>query len=225
MDFMPKNILKGRSSDGTSFRFEEWDFATLTTIEGIGWFIMFVMLMLFTSIAAPLITFICVVYFNGMSRLLNLISILIACYVLYDCTQGWFVSTVLSIFISENAANLVVMSNIAALLISSVLFVFAPLIMRLISRPLDDVKEEDYDHLGDDTKSKTIHDLYVNTAFYITFIVVLMIIGFMVGNSTVNNHKGWLAQNTSIKDAKAKEDALQKKIDADTKEYYEQHPK
>jgi hypothetical protein len=191
MNITPKNIYKGRNSDGSTFRMEEWDFATLSNMELGGFAIAFVTCMALISIISPLLTILAVLAFSGRFNLMNVLAILFGGYFLYDCSHGWLGIVCLNLFASEATINLFVKLNIASIVISSVLLIFGGVIGSMMANSR-------------------------NAFLFYLFIAVLFVGSFMLGGSVIPKDKGWVKRNIDYvspeKKAKARQDSIKRAL-------------
>jgi hypothetical protein len=209
MNITPKNIYKGRNSDGSSFRMEEWDFATLSNIELGSGIIVFIFCMAFISIISPLLTLLTILSFSGRFNFMYVLSILLGGYFLYDCSHGWLGVLCLSFFASESTINLIINLNIASIVISSILVIFGGFIRDLIAKPIDKYDEETYLLLSEDEKQVAEAAVNRNKFIFYLFIIGLTIGSFMITGSMVPRQKGWVKKNVDYVSPQEKEEARQ----------------
>ena len=187
MILTPKNTYKGRNSDGSTFRIQEWDFATLSNMELGGYAIVFVFCMAFIPIISPLITILAILGFSGRFNFMYVLSILFGGYFLYDCSHGWMGVLCLSFFASEPTIGLFVKLNIASIVITSVLMIFGGVIADMI------------------TSSR-------NAVVFYVFIAVVFMGSFLMSGSVVPKEKGWVKRNLDYVSPQEKEENRQDSI-------------
>jgi hypothetical protein len=184
MILTPKNTFKGRNSDGSTFRIQEWDFATLSSLELGGFLVMFIFCMAFISIISPLVTILAILSFSGRFNFMYMVSILFGGYFIYDCLHGWMGVLCLSFFASEPTIGLLVKLNIASVVVSVVLMIFGGFIADMI------------------TSSR-------NTFLFYLFIVVLFVGSFTISGNVIPKDNGWVKRNIDYVSPKEKEEARQ----------------
>jgi hypothetical protein len=184
MNITPKNTYKGRNSDGSTFRIQEWDFATLSNMELSGYAIVFVFCMALIPIISPLITILAILGFSGRFNFMYVLSILFGGYFLYDCSHGWMGVLCLSFFASEPTIGLFVKLNIASIVITSVLMIFGGVIADMI------------------TSSR-------NAVVFYVFIAVVFMGSFLMSGSVVPKEKGWVKRNLDYVSPQEKEENRQ----------------
>lgn len=192
MDFMPKYILKGKNSNGSSSRTEVWDFPTLVTMETPSYIILLVMGLMTVPFIGPLLLLFSLLKCGGRAPILNLIIIFFSAYFLYDCAHGMLAITVLSWFFNEENINIIVGINTAALTIGSFFLIFSGLIYSLVLSPYNAIDEE--------AKLKASEKVETNLVVLICFVIILTCIMIGVGYNTAAKHKGWVQYNTVTKD-------------------------
>jgi hypothetical protein len=180
MILTPKNTFKGRNSDGSTFRIQEWDFATLSSLELGGFLVMFIFCMAFISIISPLVTILAILAFSGRFNFMYIVSILFGGYFIYDCLHGWMGVLCLSFFASESTIGFFIKLNIASVIVSSVLMIFGGAIAS-----------------------------FRNTFFFYLFIGLLVMGSFMIGGKVVSKEKGWVKKNIDYVSPEEKEEARQ----------------
>lgn len=209
MNITPKNIYKGRNSDGSSFRVEEWDFATLSNMELGGSVIVFIFCMALIPIVSPLLTILAILSFSGRFNLMYVLSILFGSYFLYDCYHGWLGVLCLSFFASESTISLFVKLNAASIVISAILMIFGGLIRDLIIKPVTKYDEEAYYLLPKWKKQEAEDSVNKNKFFFYLFIAIVVVISFFISNSVIPKEKGWVKRNIDYVSPREKEQARQ----------------
>lgn len=116
MNILPKHILKGTNSNGSTFSVNEWDYSTLANLQGVGFFVALIISLLLCSVASPIILILCVVIYNGKTNILSLIGALISTYFLIDCYNDWLAIKALGLFCDESEIKLFIAFNIASLI-------------------------------------------------------------------------------------------------------------
>lgn len=113
MQITPKHIFRGRTSDGKSFRAEEWDFATLSNMEFSGMLVIFFILLVFEAFAAPFIVLMTTM-FGVRNSLLNFFAMCFGFYFLVDVSSGWIVLTALNTVFEEKTIDIIYMANVTS---------------------------------------------------------------------------------------------------------------
>jgi multisubunit Na+/H+ antiporter MnhC subunit len=192
MDFMPKYILKGKNSDGSSSRTELWDFPTIATIETGGYLFLLVVGFMTVPFIAPLLALFSMIKCYGRAPFLNLIIMFFSAYFLYDCVHGMLAIVVLSWFFTEENINIIVGLNVAAFTLSAYFLIFSGLIYSWVFSPYNATDEE--------SKLKASEKVETNFVALIVFVIILTCIMIGVGYNTGAKHKGWVQYNTVTKD-------------------------
>lgn len=190
MDFMPKYILKGKNSDGSTSRTEVWDFPTIVTMETGGYLILLILGFLTVPFVAPLLLLFSLIKCYGRAPILNLFIIFFSAYFLYDCAHGMLAVLVLSWSFSEENINLIVGINAAALAISTFFLLFSGIIYSLVLSPYN---------RNSGVKARNLVER--NFIILIGFIIILTSIMIGIGFNIGAKHKGWVEYNTVTKDA------------------------
>lgn len=175
MDFRPEKVYLGKHADGSNFRIEQWDYDSRAGFELIGGFMNIFAAVLFVQIISPILLALCVYNFNGRANILNFIGIILGGYFLYDAYNGWLVTAFLNILLSERIFNILVYLNAISVVLHILLLLFSKIIFKLINK-------------YNDTEDKC----------EFTFLLMLLIIGFMVYVSTdtiIRSHPGWVDAN------------------------------
>ena len=124
MNITPRSIFKGKNSDGTTFRAEEWDFNTLAQIEVTGMLVMIGVTLVLSSFLSLFLMIMCIINYSGGGTFINIIGIIIGTYFLIDCSQGWLTLMALWLFFDERTINLIVGLNVGALVVHLTLVMF-----------------------------------------------------------------------------------------------------
>ncbi len=198
MELTPKNIFKGKNSDGSTFRVEEWDYFTLANLEMIGWICTLIAIALVGAFISPILMILCLFNFTGRAKLLHLIGIIISAYFLYDCYSGWLGLAILRIFLEDTTLNIIVAINCAALLCHTVILFFGIIIYNEAAK--------------------------LKNAFLLPILVVLVIgfIGLSYGFSITKKHKNWATKNSRSDEEPKVETRSFEQIEKDSQREYEE---
>lgn len=193
--FIPKNVFKGTDSNGNSYRFEEWDFSTLATMETFGFIFYMIIIFAFGSIAAPLLLLLFLISIGTSGRFIYLITGLISTYVLYDFANGWLCLISASFFLSDKYLNYVMNANIITLLVSVVFIIFGGLLDKFVFKPVSNLTEDEFNKLNS-TKQRELHkEIEIKKTYVIILIYILCLIGILIGTHIQNENKDWVKTN------------------------------
>jgi hypothetical protein len=209
MNITPKNIYKGRNSDGSTFRVEEWDFATLSNMELGSFVITFIVCMALVSIISPILAILGVLAFSGRFNLMYVLSIIFGAYFWYDCLHGWMGVLCLSFFASESTINLFLRLNIVSIVVSSVLLIFGKAIANVVTDPITKYGEDGYLLLSSNEQQAAEDSVNRNKVFFYLFIALVIVGSFVISSKFVPKQKGWVKQNVEYVSPQEKEEARQ----------------
>ena len=195
MNYTPKNILKGRTSSGETFTIREWDFATLGTLEALGFLGMLIPCLIFSSIAAPILTLLCLLGFNGRFRLTYVLILLVASYFLFDCYQGWISLGALNIFFEENTVDKLVYMNGASIIIVLILIVFGKSISNQIMKPVNELDEATYDALSTGAKKNLDKKIENRKYNFLIIMIIVFVFSLIFVQGIIGSEKGWVKRN------------------------------
>jgi hypothetical protein len=212
MNITPKNILRGRNSDGSTFTIEEWDFATLANLQFASLFVMLIFLMAIASIASPILAVLAIISFSGKFNLMNLLSIIFGVYFIYDCSQGWMSVLALSLFAKESVINFILQLNIVSIIISSFLLIFGGLIRYLIVRPVEKYDVSVFNSLPVGEQRRAIDQFQSNKTWFNGILALLIIITFKISSVFIPKESGWVKRNYEYVSPEEKEEARQDSI-------------
>lgn len=195
---MPKNVFKGVNSDGSTFRVEEWDYGDLATLELIPAFFMFIISLTVASFAAPILTFLLLVYVGVNARFRYLFTALLSAYVLYDFSHGWLCLSATSFFLSDKNISYLMIANSMAFVISIFMFVLHPWLYTYSYEPASQYTEDEYLRLSNKEKSDITDEIHkkVMNIFYV--VLAILVITFLVGKYIDKENEGWVKRNTEI---------------------------
>ena len=198
MELTPKNIFKGKNSDGSAFRVEEWDYSTLANLELIGWICTLIVIVLVGACISPILVILSLFNFTGRAKLLHLIGIIISAYFLFDSYNGWLGLAVLRVFLEDSTLNLLVAINCAAVLLHAVFLLFGIIIYN---------ESEKY-------KSKFILPIIIT--------LVVGFIGLSYGFNITKKHKDWAGKNMKSDEEPKVETRTFEQIEKDSQLEYEE---
>ncbi len=221
MNYTPKNILKGKTSKGDTFTIREWDFGTLATLETFGFLWMLIICLIFSSVAGPILTLICLFAFTGSFRLTYVLSLLISSYFLYDCYHGWISLGTLNLFFEEKTIDKLVCLNGASIIVTLILLIFGNVIGNAIKKPVTELDDATYDALPTGRKNN-LNKKVENRKF--NFIIVMFFVYFFslfFVEAIIDSDKGWVKRNIH-KDTEPipYEETLTPEERADREEYF-----
>lgn len=213
MNITPISILKGRNSDGSSFRVAQWDFNTISNMETTGLLVGLVVGLIASSVIAPIILLVSLLNFNGRLNLGFILSAIISGYFLIDCNNGWITLSALNIFFSETTINFLVAMNTATLLLNLILIVFGGAIYSAITVPVKDINELDAKYLNESELNNINQALNKRWLVFGVVVFMVAVFGFAIGKSTTSKHSGWVETVLVDADAKQREQEEQDKLD------------
>jgi hypothetical protein len=124
INFTPRNIFKGKNSNGTSFTVEEWDFGTIANFEIAHLLVMIALGFAIGSVISPILLAISLIFFKGRAALLHIIGVIFSGYFLIDCYNDWIGIMVVYLFCDEPELIFIVALNFASLLTHASLVFF-----------------------------------------------------------------------------------------------------
>lgn len=216
MNITPKNIYKGRNSDGSTFRVEEWDFATLANLELGGLFIAIIFCMALVSIISPIFAILSIITFSGRFNLMYVLGILFGTYFLYDCSNGWLGVLCLTFFATEPTINIIFRLNIVSIVLCSIFLVFGRTIANMIISPITQYSEDAYFFLSEGEKLELDEQVNRNKVITYFFIVTVSVVTYFLSASAVPKQKGWVERNIDYvspeKKAKERQDSIERAL-------------
>jgi len=214
MNILPRNIYKGRNSDGSSFRVEEWDYETLIGLELPGQIFVFILCLIIIPFVAPLFTILAILSFSGRFNLLYIPSLIFGGYFLYDCSIGYFSVLSLSFFIDEAIINLFVKANIIAVIVTLVLLLFGGLFRTLVMYPFEKYDDDAYMLLPTKDKEALRDKLVMNQTIFQLLIVAIIYVSFVFGGLYLSDKQGWVERNIHADTKYKKEELKQEEASA-----------
>lgn len=99
----PKNIFKGTNADGSKFTVKEWEWGSIGGgVPGLGGFVGMILMLMFTSIVAPLMLVFSLFSYKGKLQITSAIGIIVGLYFLYDANHFWLSSNFNAIIFGSN---------------------------------------------------------------------------------------------------------------------------
>ncbi len=140
-DFLPKNVIKGKTSDGKKFEAFEYSFETYALMQ-LGTFFSYLFVGgLICAIASPIILIMLMLQFTGRFNIIYLLIPIFSGYFIYDCANGWIFSALLNIFIEEGGLIFLTCLNISCVSVIIVMTVFGKSIYNYIVNKYNDATE------------------------------------------------------------------------------------
>jgi hypothetical protein len=140
-DFLPKNVFKGRTSDGKKFEAFEYSFEAYALRE-LGSFFSYLFVGGFLcAIASPIILVMLMLNFTGRFNIIYLLIPIFSGYFIYDCANGWLFSLFLNIFIEETGLIFLTCLNISCISVILVMTIFGKSIYNYIINKSNDAVE------------------------------------------------------------------------------------
>ena len=193
--FMPKNVFKGTDSSGNSYRFEEWDFATLATMEGFGFIFTLILSFALGSVAGPIILILLLLYSGTTARYFYIMPALISSYVLYDFAHGWLCLISASFFLSDKYLGYLMIANIITVLVSMVFIIFGGVLNKFVFEPVSHLTEDEFNKLKANKKKEFVDKIEKNKEYVVYLIMFLCVIGFLIGAYIQKQNKDWVKTN------------------------------
>jgi len=134
MELTPRSIFKGKNSDGSTFRAEEWDYGSLATFEVAAMFPSLIVASFFCSIISPIMAIFNLFTFNGGIKLGSIISVICSSLFLLDASNKSLITILHGWFISEGTMKFLVAINIVSLTVHLVLLILGLPIIKWIMR-------------------------------------------------------------------------------------------
>ncbi len=169
-DFLPKNIITGKTSDGKKFTAKEYDFGTYTLMQIPGLIGALLVGGLFSAISGIVTLGMLMVEFTGRFNLMYLAVPILSGFWLYDCHHGWIFSAIIDFFLGKGVLIFLCKVNIGCIVGVILMTLFGKTIYNTIIGMSDDI----------DTR-------YI--IFFVGMIIVIAITYFIVGD---NINENWL---------------------------------
>lgn len=198
MNYTPKNILKGRTSNGETFTIREWTFEELGTLEALVFFVLLIAALVVGSVVAPILTLLAVIGFTGRFQLIPLIAFLSGVYFLIDCYFGLLALTAVKMFFEESAINLLLLLNGGSVFVSTILMIFGSSISNWITKPINHYDDDTYNALPKSTKIKYNKEIDSRRTKFMCIMVLLFFISSIVVDSIFERDKGWTEYGISV---------------------------
>lgn len=140
-DLLPKNVIKGKTSDGKGFEAFEYSFETYAILQLGNLFITILVGGLFCAISSPIILIMLLIQFTGRFNIVYLAIPILSGYFIYDCANGWLFSLLLSLFIGGKGLVLLTCMNIACIVVVCFMTLFGSVIYNYIIKTASEVSE------------------------------------------------------------------------------------
>jgi hypothetical protein len=117
MNLSPKSVFTGKGSNGEDVTMFEWDFNTWAGFEVLSQLSYLVVGLLLSAISSPLLLILCIVNYNGRSKVLYVVGMIISAYFIYDCNHGWLVMQTVNFMLGEGILSFLFGLNVATIIL------------------------------------------------------------------------------------------------------------
>jgi hypothetical protein len=169
-NFLPKNAITGRTSDGKKFEAFEYDFTTYAVLQMGGLLSLLVVGGLFSAISGLIILIMLMSEFTGRFNLMSLSVPILSGYWLYDCHNGWIFSAIVDFFVGKGPLLFLAKMNVGCIAVITIMTLLSRTIYNTIIRMTNDA----------------------NTRYIIFFVAmfVVFMIAYVIAGDTIN--EDWL---------------------------------
>ena len=169
-DFLPKNAITGRTSDGKKFEAFEYDFGTYAVLQIGGLISTLLIGGLFSAVSGAIILVMLMLQFTGRFNIIYLAVPILSGYWLYDCHNGWIFSAIIDFFAGKGPLLFLAKMNVGCI----VVIVFMTLLGKTIYNTIINMTND------------------ANTRYVILFVAmfVVFIIAYIIAGDTINEE--WL---------------------------------
>ena len=175
MDFRPKDVIFQKNPDGSSTRFEVWNYDTLAGVELFGMIANLLWMIFLVFLVGPYLLFISIMMFCGRFNFLNIIGGLFSIWVLYDAYNGGLLICGMNIIFNEKVFNYIVIINVISLVLNIFLSIFGTLTHKLIVKNID------------------LEKTRITIFSWILFILAL--ISYIITVNNLESKPGWMRKN------------------------------
>jgi len=169
-NFLPKNAITGRTSDGKKFEAFEYDFGTYAVLQTGGLIATVLVGGVFSAISGLIILIMLMLQFTGRFNLMYLAVPILSGYWLYDCHHGWIFSAIVDFFGGKGPLLFLCKMNVGCIAV----IVF----MTLLGRSIYNIIIS----MTDDANTRYV-------IFFVAMFVVFMI-AYVIAGDTINEN--WL---------------------------------
>jgi hypothetical protein len=187
MNLSPKSVFTGKGSNGEKITMFEWDFNTWAGFEILSQLSYLIVGLLLSAISSPLLLILCIANYNGRSKVLYVVGMIISAYFIYDCNHGWLVTQVVNFMLGEGGVTFLYGLNVATIILFGIFLLIG---VRL------------HNFIEDLTSSVE--------ARWVIFISLVMIIAVATILTTVSTKpKGWVMVNINTESPSAKQERIE----------------
>lgn len=138
-NLFPKNVFKGKNSDGSSFTVREYDFETYANLEFMNLLLMLFGGALIYGFISPIYFIFLILSFDGRFSLLPLVTIILSGFFIIDAKNGWIFTNLISIFFDNSQMSFIFNMHCGIISASVVLLAFSDSIHRTICKLTNEV--------------------------------------------------------------------------------------
>lgn len=189
MNYTPKSVFTRTGGNGNKVTMMEWDYNTWAEIQAFSNIYYLLIGLLISAILSPILLGFAIFYFNGRSKGLYIIGLILSGYFLYDCNHGWLVLCAINIFFDESTINYLVGLNVASLILFSIFLLIGGILHDLI-----------------ETSFNAVMDRWL---VFLTTVILIGGLSFYITVNTKNSKKGWVETNIKTESEWAKKDRLE----------------
>ena len=182
MDFRPKEVVFQKNPDGSSTRFEVWNYDTLAGVELFGMVANLLWMIFVVFLVGPYLLFLSIMMFCGRFNFMNVIGALFSLWMLYDASKGGVLTCGMNIIFNEKVFNYIVILNAISLVLNIFLAVFGTITHKLIVENVDLEK--------------------TRVTIFLWILFILGLITYHVEANKLQSNPGWMQKtiDTHLKD-------------------------
>ena len=165
-DFLPKNAISGRTSDGKKFEAFEYDFGTYALLQMGSLFATVLVGGVFSAVSGLIILIMLMLQFTGRFNVIYLAVPILSGYWLYDCHNGWIFSAIIDFFVGREWLVFLCKMNVGCIVVITFMTLLGKTIFNIIVSMTEDA----------------------NSRYIILFVAmfIVFIISFAIAGDTIN---------------------------------------
>ena len=123
MDLIPKSIFKGKDSNGTTFKVNEWNPDSVGNLDMSPMLPMICFWCCFMAIASPIMLLLSLIYYRGLPQVSSIVGIVVGSIFLCACYYTWLPFLFLMIFVPNNYMDIIIIATIATMIGNALLLI------------------------------------------------------------------------------------------------------
>jgi hypothetical protein len=123
MDLIPKSIFKGKDSDGTTFKVNEWNPDSVGNLDMGPLLPMIFFWCCFMAIASPIMLLLSLIYYRGLPQASSIVGIVVGGIFLCACYYTWLPFLFLMIFVPNEYMDIMIIVTIATMFGNALLLI------------------------------------------------------------------------------------------------------